>query len=210
MLRKYFILIFFVFLISEIHAEYYKDEIKDFTIVKVRDGDTFIINIPNIPDVFGKYIAVRIRGIDTPELNDKREEIKAIAIKAKEELEKLLNSGKKIILYNLGRDKYFRLLASVKVDNVDVAEYMIKKVWLNLTMEALKRAGSQKSLVNINFILKINKIFHKLKSYRVKPNSFYYFLFINILKRTGIKPHPLLFIFITQYINIASPYEKNL
>ena len=147
MLRKYFILIFFVFLISEIHAEYYKDEIKDFTIVKVRDGDTFVINIENVPDVFGKEIAVRIRGIDTPELNDSREEIRKISIQAKEELEKLLTSGEKVILYNLGRDKYFRLLASVKVDNVDVAEYMIKKVWLNLTMEALKRAGSQKGLV---------------------------------------------------------------
>ncbi len=29
----------------------YKDEIKDFTIVKVRDGDTFVINIENVPDV---------------------------------------------------------------------------------------------------------------------------------------------------------------
>ena len=112
----------------------YKDEIKDFTIVKVRDGDTFIINIPNIPDVFGKNIAVRIRGIDTPELNDKREEIRKISIQAKEELEKLLTSGDaysgqkpKVILYNLGRDKYFRLLASVKVGNVDIAEYLIKK-----------------------------------------------------------------------------------
>ena len=105
----------------------YKEEIKDFTVVKVRDGDTFIIDIPNIPDVFGKNIAVRIRGIDTPELNDKREEIKSIAIKAKEELEKLLLNSKNITLYNLGRDKYFRLLASVKVGNIDVAEYMIKK-----------------------------------------------------------------------------------
>ena len=49
-------------------------------------------------------------------------------------MEKLFNSGDansgqkpKIVLYNLGRDKYFRLLASVKVDNIDVAEYMIKK-----------------------------------------------------------------------------------
>ena len=127
MFRKYFILIFFVFLISEINAEYYKDEIKDFTIVKVRDGDTFIINIPNIPDVFGKEIAVRIRGIDTPELNDSREEIRKISIQAKEELEKLLLNAKNITLYNLGRDKYFRLLSSVKIDDVDVAEYMIKK-----------------------------------------------------------------------------------
>ena len=78
----------------------YKDEIKDFTVVKVRDGtnspqkrDTFVINIENVPDVFGKEIAVRIRGIDTPELNDKREEIRKISIQAKEELEKLFNSG---------------------------------------------------------------------------------------------------------------------
>ena len=47
--------------------------------------------------------------------------------KAKEELERLLYSGNKIILYDLGRDKYFRLLASVKVGNIDVAEYLIKK-----------------------------------------------------------------------------------
>lgn len=46
---------------------------------------------------------------------------------AKEELEKLLTSGQKVVLYNLGRDKYFRLLASIKVGNIDVAEYMIKK-----------------------------------------------------------------------------------
>lgn len=64
----------------------YKDEIKDFIIIKVIDGDTFIIYIPNIPDVFGKNIAVRIRGIDTPELNDSREEIRKISIQAKEEL----------------------------------------------------------------------------------------------------------------------------
>lgn len=60
-------------------VEYY-DTITDFTIIKVIDGanspqkrDTFIINIANVPDVFGNNIAVRIRGIDTPELNDKRE-----------------------------------------------------------------------------------------------------------------------------------------
>lgn len=131
---KYKILLCLFALICYSYSAEYNDTITNFTVIKVRDGDTFVINIENIPDVFGKEIAVRIRGIDTPELNDKREEIKAIAIKAKEELEKLLlnsnaESGQKpnITLYNLGRDKYFRLLASVKVDNVDVAEYMIKK-----------------------------------------------------------------------------------
>jgi len=100
------------------------DNITDFEIVKVRDGDTFVINVKNIPDVFGEEIAVRIRGIDTPELNDEREDIRKISIQAKEELERLLYSGKKVILYDLGRDKYFRLLASVKVGDIDIAEYM--------------------------------------------------------------------------------------
>lgn len=130
---KYKILFLFIIFCYSYSVEY-SDTITDFTIIKVRDGDTFMINIPNIPDVFGKNIAVRIRGIDTPELNDSREEIRKISIQAKEELEKLLLNGNaksgqkpKITLYNLGRDKYFRLLASVKVDNVDVSEYLIKK-----------------------------------------------------------------------------------
>ena len=110
-----------------IQAKTYYDNITDFEIVKVRDGDTFVINVKNIPDVFGEEIAVRIRGIDTPELNDEREEIRKISIQAKEELERLLYSGEKVILYDLGRDKYFRLLASVKVGDIDIAEYMIER-----------------------------------------------------------------------------------
>lgn len=123
------LLLFLFIIFCYCYSIEYSDTItdRDFTIIKVRDGDTFMIDIPNIPDVFGKNIAVRIRGIDTPELNDSREEIRKISIQAKEELEKLLMNAKNITLYNLGRDKYFRLLASVKVDNVDVSEYLIKK-----------------------------------------------------------------------------------
>lgn len=122
---KIFLLL--VILLQYSYAVEYADTITNFTIIKVRDGDTFMIDIPNIPDVFGKNIAVRIRGIDTPELNDKREEIRKISIQARDELERLLLNAKKITLYNLGRDKYFRLLASVKADNVDVSDYLIKK-----------------------------------------------------------------------------------
>ena len=137
---RYICIILFFISSLIIQAKTYYDNIADFEIVKVRDGDTFVINVKNIPDVFGEEIAVRIRGIDTPELNDEREEIRKISIQAKEELERLLYSGEKVVLYDLGRDKYFRLLASVKVGNIDIAEYMIeqglakeydggKKVW---------------------------------------------------------------------------------
>lgn len=121
------LLLLFIVVFNIAYPQTYKGEITDFEIVRVRDGDTFIINISNIPDVFGSEIAVRIRGIDTPEKNDSREEIRKIAIEAQKELEKLLYSGKKITLYNFGRDKYFRLLASVKADDTDIGEYLIKK-----------------------------------------------------------------------------------
>ena len=44
-----------------IQAKTYYDNITDFEIVKVRDGDTFVINV-KIPDVFGEEIAVAKAG----------------------------------------------------------------------------------------------------------------------------------------------------
>ena len=40
----------------------------DVIVERVIDGDTIVISIPNVPEVFGKKISVRIAGIDTPEL----------------------------------------------------------------------------------------------------------------------------------------------
>ena len=124
-MKKYLIIFFILF--SVLQAKTYNETITDFEIVRVRDGDTFIINIKGIPQIFGSEIAVRIRGIDTPELSNSRKDIKDIAYKAKFELEKYWLQVKKIVLYDLGRDKYFRVLASVKADDIDVAEYLIKK-----------------------------------------------------------------------------------
>lgn len=129
-----------------IQAKTYYDNITDFEIVKVRDGDTFVINVKNIPDVFGEEIAVRIRGIDTPELNDERDEIQKISIQAKEELERLLYSGEKVVLYDLGRDKYFRLLASVKVGDIDIAEYMTLTVGRRLERGLAKKYDGGKKV----------------------------------------------------------------
>lgn len=123
-MKKLFI---FLLIFNLAYSQTYKGEITDFELVGVRDGDTFVINIKNIPAVFGKEIAIRIRGIDTPELNDSRKDIKDIAYKAKFELEELLYSSKRIVLSELGRDKYFRVLATVKADDIDVGQYLIKK-----------------------------------------------------------------------------------
>lgn len=72
-------------------------------------------------------------------MNDEREEIRKISIQAKEELERLLYSGEKVVLYDLRRDKYFRLLASVKVGDIDIAEYMTLTVGRRLERGLAKK-----------------------------------------------------------------------
>ena len=40
--------------------------------VRNYDGDTVKVNIPEIPRLFGEEISVRIRGIDTPEIRERK------------------------------------------------------------------------------------------------------------------------------------------
>ena len=94
-------------------------------VIRVYDGDTFFVNIPNVHWLIGSNISVRIRGIDTPEMRGSTEETKELARKSRDALIKLFE-GRKITLYNLNRDKYFRILADVKADDIDVKDYMIK------------------------------------------------------------------------------------
>lgn len=85
-----------------------------------------MIDIPDIPEVFGKEISVRINRIDTPEKRSKNPQEKAMALKAKMRLEQLM-ADQKIELKNVARDKYFRLLADVHVNDQSVADILIKE-----------------------------------------------------------------------------------
>lgn len=80
------------------------------------DADTLTVNIPGAHPLFGKNISVRIRGVDTPEMRGKGPCEKELAKKAQEKVERILASAERIDLINLGRDKYFRILADVWVD----------------------------------------------------------------------------------------------
>ena len=94
-------------------------------IVRVYDGDTITINIANIPKVFGEKIGVRLKGFDTPELRGSCKREKDLAKQAKKYMEKIVYSGYPLKLKEVGRDKYFRLLGRLYVNNVDVADLMI-------------------------------------------------------------------------------------
>ena len=94
-------------------------------IISVYDGDTFRADIRGLPDIIGKNIAIRILGINTPEIKGKCEEEKIVAIKARDFSRKALFNAKTITLKNLKRDKYFRLLADVYFDDIDLANALL-------------------------------------------------------------------------------------
>lgn len=95
-------------------------------VVSIYDGDTFTVNIPGWPGVIGERISVRVYGIDTPEMRDDRPKVRELARAAKQKVVQRLREGKVIELRNLRRDKYFRLLAEVWVDNRSLADELIK------------------------------------------------------------------------------------
>ena len=95
-------------------------------VIEVHDGDTFFVSFPGILPVLGARLPVRVKGIDTPELRGKCPEETTIAVKAKAVANAFLNSSPFVELSNLERDKYFRLLADVKVRGQSLAEYLLK------------------------------------------------------------------------------------
>lgn len=91
---------------------------------RVYDGDTFRAEIASEIAVFSP-ISVRIRGIDAPEISGACENEKSAAIAARESLKSKLFTAKKIELVNVAPDKYFRLLADVRADNLDLGSYQV-------------------------------------------------------------------------------------
>ena len=108
-------------------------------VISVYDGDTFRVDIDELSDIVGKNIAIRILGIDTPEIRGQCEKEKQLAIKARDFTHYYLNNASSIRLSNLKRDKYFRLLADVYIDGESLAAALLVN---NL---AVRYSGNKKS-----------------------------------------------------------------
>ena len=108
-------------------------------VLSVYDGDTFRVDIDELSDIVGKNIAIRILGIDTPEIRGQCEKEKQLAIKARDFTRYYLNNASNIQLSNLKRDKYFRLLADVYIDGESLAAALLVN---NL---AVRYSGNKKS-----------------------------------------------------------------
>ena len=72
-------------------------------------------------------MSIRINGIDTPELQGKCDKEKQLARLAKQFTVERLRAAKSIVLKNIKRGKYFRLVADVYVDGVNLGEQLIKQ-----------------------------------------------------------------------------------
>ena len=95
-------------------------------ITSVYDGDTFRVNINSYPPIIGERMAIRVSGVDTPELRGKCTQEKTLAREAKQFTVSKLRSAKVIELRNLQRGKYFRIVADVYVDSDNLANMLIK------------------------------------------------------------------------------------
>ena len=94
-------------------------------IIRVTDGDTLLVSIPSFPPILGQNISVRLAGCDTPELKSDNPEVRNKALEAKAMTEALAPPGSTVWLRDIRRDKYFRLLARVEANGVDVAERLL-------------------------------------------------------------------------------------
>jgi endonuclease YncB( thermonuclease family) len=94
-------------------------------IVKVNDGDTYsaIFEMPHHP--IGMY-TIRLRKVDTPELNSKNRNEQINAYRC----EHLMNAvliNKTVQLVLVGKDNYERMIADVRInDTMDLGEFLIK------------------------------------------------------------------------------------
>ncbi|MDX2370701.1 MAG: thermonuclease family protein [Colwellia sp.] len=95
-------------------------------ITSIYDGDNFRANIKGYPSIIGEHMSIRINGIDTPELRGKCDKEKQLARKAKQFTVEHLRNAKIITLNNIKRGKYFRLIADVLVDGVNLGDLLIK------------------------------------------------------------------------------------
>lgn len=91
------------------------------------DGDTIRFDLPGVHPLLGANIAVRLRGVDTPERHAACPSARRQARAARDRVAGLLKHAQQITLLDTGRDKYFRIVARVVADGVDVGETLLRE-----------------------------------------------------------------------------------
>ena len=101
--------------------------ITDVEIVRVYDGATFFVAIESYPAIVGAEIGIRVRGIDCPEIRASCRRERELAVTARDFVRAVLASAERVDLVAVERGKYFRIVATVLVDGVDLSELLIER-----------------------------------------------------------------------------------
>ena len=126
MLKKISLYLLVCFLSFNTYAAKQYGSVTVSKVISVYDGDTFRVNIDSLPPIVGKNIPVRLEGVDTPEINGKCQYEKDLALEARDFVRSKLSNAVEILLNDLQRGKYFRIVAKVYIDGVSLEEELLQ------------------------------------------------------------------------------------
>ena len=110
-----------------IHTTFAYEDVKISKVISVYDGDTLRVNIDSFPDIVGKNIRIRIKGIDAPEIKGKCQKEIDLAVMARDYLRNAINKSNQIELRNIERGKYFRIVGELYIDGQNISNNLIEK-----------------------------------------------------------------------------------
>ena len=102
-------------------------DVKISKVISIYDGDTLRVSIDSFPDIVGKNIRIRIKGIDAPEIKGKCQNEIDLAIMARDYLINAINQSSQIELRNMERGKYFRIVGELYIDGENISKGLLKE-----------------------------------------------------------------------------------
>ena len=85
------------------------------------------VSIPNVPNIFGDVLLIRIAGIDTPEILGQCDKEKQLALKARNFVNTVLENAREIELFDLERGEHFYLTARIMANGKNVSKLLLDK-----------------------------------------------------------------------------------
>ena len=90
------------------------------------DGDSITFNIKGVHPIIGNHMKIRVNGVDTAEKRTSNWCEKEVANRAQSLVHERLSKAKRIDLVNIGRGKYFRIVADVIFDGQSLSDMLVQ------------------------------------------------------------------------------------
>jgi hypothetical protein len=121
------VILFFVSLIIWV-TPLLADSFYDVTVIRIQDAKTLIVDIKNLPPVFGASISVELSGISVPQSNGQCVAEAVLAYEAKRLIGYMLEDGSIVTLLNVTRDDdSFKLIGRIEIGGEDLGDFLISE-----------------------------------------------------------------------------------